>query len=203
MYLGPEIDDVEILERLPRSYRELLETVNGYVAYHGGLHVRGACLAPDWHSLREAWLGEEAIHRLFDEVSPDDIPFAEDACGDQFLVRRDVVWRLSAESGEIESMALSLSEFDAAAQADPDHFLQLGPLHQFRSEGGQLEPGQLLSVYPPFVFKESADGVSLRAISGLQRRRYLADLARQLRGAPDGTTVRYQAETVCRQRDPT
>src|SRR5687768_13893517 len=85
MYLGPPIDDEEMLARLPAEYRRLLGEVNGYVAYHGGLHVRGACSTPEWHSLRAAWFGEEAIHRQFPAVSAEDVPFAEDALGDQFV----------------------------------------------------------------------------------------------------------------------
>ena len=54
MYVGPPIDDPEMLERLPSEYRSLLAQANGYVAFHGGLHVRGACLIPEWHSLRAA-----------------------------------------------------------------------------------------------------------------------------------------------------
>jgi hypothetical protein len=195
MYTGPTVDDFEILERIPRAYGDLLKVANGYVAYRGGLHVRGACLLPEWHSLRAAWFGEDAIHRLFPEVSPEDVPFAEDALGDQFVIRRDVVWKLSAETGAITSTNLRLHEFDEAVRADPDQFLELGPLNQFHSEGGGLEPGQLLSVYPPFVFKESAKGVSLKAVSTLERRRYLSDLARQLRDVPDGASVRFVPET--------
>src|SRR5262245_33397894 len=119
MYIGPEIDDFEILGRLPDSYRSLLEVANGYVAYHGGLHIRGACLFPEWHSLRAAWSGREAIYRLFPEVLPKDIPFGEDALGDQFLLRNEVVWKLCGETGEMLSQELTLAEFDAAVRADP------------------------------------------------------------------------------------
>jgi hypothetical protein len=68
---------------------------------------------------------------------------------------------------------------------------ELAPLHQFRAEGGQVEPGQLLAAYPPFVFKESADGVHLRAIPSLERRRFLAELAQQIRDVPEGGTVKF------------
>src|SRR5437763_1751021 len=57
MYVGPPVDDPAILDRLPGEYRALLARANGYVAYHGGLHLRGACFAPEWHSLRAAWDG--------------------------------------------------------------------------------------------------------------------------------------------------
>ena len=189
MYLGPEIDDHEILARAPVEYRELLETVNGYVAYHGGLHVRGVCSGPPWHSLRGAWFGDDAIHRLFSAVSPADVPFGQDALGDQFVLREDCVWKLNSEWGELTSLHMTLSAFDAAARADPAGFLQLAPLQEFRSQGGTLEPGQLLSVIPPFVFEESASGVSYRPVPAFERLRFLSDLARTLKNEPDGTRV--------------
>lgn len=186
MYCGPPIDDAEILARLPGEYRRLLETVNGYVADRGGWHVRGACGSPAWHSLREAWCGVDAIHRLFPAVAADDIPFGQDALGDQYVLRNGEVWKLDAEVGELNPLQMTLPEFDAAVRADPDEFLALGPLREFQAEGGTLEPGQLLSVYPPFVFKESANGVTYRAVAALDRLRFLSDLARQLRDIPDG-----------------
>jgi hypothetical protein len=194
VYRGPEIDDREILEHIPREYRRLLETVNGYVAYHGGLHVRGACTEPLWHSLRAAWHGPEAIHRLFPDVSQNDVPFGQDGLGDQFLVRDGLVWKLNAEYGELEPLNMTLPEFDAAARADPDEFLLLGPIREFRAQGGKLEPGQLLSVMPPFVLQESARRVSYRAVPMGDRLSFLSELSRQLRGVPDGEKVQYRTE---------
>src|SRR5687768_2159879 len=189
MYIGPAIDDREILGHLPAELRHLLEHTNGYVAYHGGLHVRGACHAPEWHSLRFAWFGENALHALFPAVEPADIPFAEDALGDQYVLRNGVVCRLSAESGEIESLELDLIGFDAAVRADPIGFLALAPLEDFLAQGGALGPGQLLNAYPPLIAKESSSGVSYRPIPALEQRRWLADLARQLRDVPDCTRI--------------
>lgn len=189
MYVGPPIDDPELLDRLPAAYRDLLTRANGYVAHHGGLHVRGACLAPEWHSLRAAWDGPRAIHRLFPAVSHDDVPFAEDALGDQFLVRDGVVHRLSGETGDVKSLGVDLAAFDAAVRADPVEYLGLHPLERFRADGGVLEPGQLLSVYPPFVVAESGAAVSLRAIPAADRLRALASFAGRIRDLPDGTAV--------------
>jgi hypothetical protein len=181
MYAGPPVDDPEILDLLPSPYRSLLAHANGYVAYHGGLHVRGACMEPRWHSLREAWFGQEAIHRLYPAVQESDIPFAEDALGDQFLLRDEVVY--------IESLDAGLYDFDQAVRSDPVDYLGLAPLENFRAQGGALAPGQLLSVYPPFVLQGDGGDPSYRAIDSLDRRRSLASLARQLRELPDGTQV--------------
>lgn len=193
MFRGPPIDDPDLLPRLSAAHRELLETVNGYVAYHGGLHVRGACLSPMWHSLREGWFGANAIHRLFSAVSPDDVPFAQDALGDQFVLRDGCVWKLDAEVGELNSLNMALWDFDAAVRADPDGFLNLEPLRRFQAEGGTLEPGQLLSVMPPFVVKHEGNE-SYRAISAQDRLNFLSHLAAQLRDVPDGAHLRFHVE---------
>lgn len=192
MYVGPPIDDPEILERLPAEYRELLARANGYTAYHGGLHVRGACRAPEWHALRGAWEGERALHRLFPAVLPDDVPFAEDALGDQYLLRGGTVHRLAGETGALVSLGVDLADFDAAVRADPVEYLRLEPLEAFRAEGGALLPGQLLSVYPPYCVSTSAPGRSFKAIAAADRIAFLASLAAQLRDHPDGTAVTFE-----------
>lgn len=194
MYLGPPIDDPQLLDRLPSEYRGLLEQGNGYIAFHGGLHVRGACVTPTWHSLREAWEGKSAIHRLYPAaVTVDDIPFAEDALGDQFLLRGGYVFRLAAETGELFALNLTLGGFDASVRQDPEGFLSLAPLLRFRHDGGVLLPGQLLGVYPPFCVDYEGER-SYRAIAHDDRMGFLADLARQLSTLPDGADVRFVIE---------
>jgi hypothetical protein len=122
------------------------------------------------------------------------VPFAEDCLGDQFLLREGRVWRLAAETGEVESLEVGLGGFFEAVQADPVEYLSLHPLLQFQREGGRLEPGQLLAAAPPFCIQESANGVSLRAIPADERRRFLADLAAQLRDVPDGGQIDFRLE---------
>jgi hypothetical protein len=191
-YQGPAIDDLDILDRLSPAHRALLTHLNGVVAFGGGLHIRGACRGPAWHALRTAWDGPLALYTLYNAVRPSDIPFAEDAVGDQFLLRDGVVHRLEAETGEIVSLDRELTAFLEASCADPIGFLQLAPLQQFWRKGGRLGPGQLLSVYPPFCTDESRAGVSLRAISAAERIGWLADFAAQIQDLPDGTSVQIK-----------
>ena len=75
-WTGPPIDDTELLDDLPADLRELLEQDNGWIAYGGALHVRGASKQPEWHSLRWAidFLGEH-----YDSFEPGDVPFAQDS----------------------------------------------------------------------------------------------------------------------------
>ena len=185
-YVGPEPDDPELLDRLPDDLRRLLERENGLIAYEGGLHVRGASTQPSWHSLRHVWTGPLALHERYDAVQAEDVPFAQDAVGDQWLLRDGQVVRLEAETGSVEAVGQTLDQFLAAVEAAPVDTLGLHPLLQFQQEGGTLEPGQLLNVYPPFCVKESADGMSLAAISAVERLEFLADLSRQLQHLPEG-----------------
>lgn len=191
-YTGPPLDDGDLLDRLPANLAGLLRQINGFIQFHGGLHVRGACREPDWHSLRDAWDGEAAFWRLYPEVRQADVPFAEDCMGDQFVLRDAVVHKLSAETGDAESLGVGLREFFEAVAADPVEYLSLHPLLQHQQDGGGLEPGQLLAAFPPFCTKESADGVSLAAIPAGERRRFLADLAAQLREVPEGGKIDFR-----------
>ena len=108
-FVGPPIDDHEILAKIPANLAGLLQQLNGFIQFHGGLHVRGACRQPSWHSLRDAWVGVHAFHSLYPTVHPEDVPFTEDCLGDQFLLRDERVHRLAAETGELQALNLSLA----------------------------------------------------------------------------------------------
>jgi hypothetical protein len=193
-FTGPLLDDEDVIARLPADVAQMLRQINGFIQFHGGLHVRGACREPAWHSLRDAWDGEAAFHRLNTEVCPEDVPFAQDCLGDQFFLRDGRVWRLAGETGEVEPLGIGLGGFFEAVEVDPVEFLSLHPLLQSQQEGGRLEPGQLLAAFPPFCTKESAAGVSLAAISAEERRRFLANLAAKLRDVADGGKIEFWVE---------
>jgi hypothetical protein len=184
IYRGPQLDDQETFDRLPEDYQALLAQMNGFIKFGGGLHVRGACLEPTWHSLREVWTGEHALHRSFTQLQIDDVPFGQDALGDQYLLRNEVVHHLRAETGALDSLHCGLFDFLAAAEANPVEYLALAPLLKFQEQGQQLEPGQLLSAYPPFCTKESAQGVHLAAIPMMERIAFLARFAAQIADVP-------------------
>ena len=191
-FAGPPIDDAEILEQLPADISAFLHQQNGFIAANGGFHVRGACIAPAWHSLRVAWEGEYALHHLYPDVFENDIPLAEDCFGDQYLMREGLVIRLVGETGEIEAMECDWQEFLANVKADPVGYLNLGFLERFREQFGPLAPGYLIHVYPPFVAVECRNP-SLRAIPALELRSFHADFVRKIRNIPDGGKIEIKA----------
>ncbi len=41
-------------------------------------------------TLRQVWIGEDRLSRLYPAVNADDVPFAQDCFGDQFLLVPDL-----------------------------------------------------------------------------------------------------------------
>jgi len=192
IYRGPEVQNSGLEQELPSSYMSLLNSINGFVAWNGGLHIRGLCEEPSWHSLRQAWEGHEAFHFLYENVRASDLPFAQDAFGDQFLIRDNQVMHLSAETGDLELKADSLKIFLENVSNDPLEYLLLQPLQQFLKEGNTFEPGRLIMAYPPFCTKESANGVSLKTIPAEELILFHADFAKQIPG--DGQSIQVIVE---------
>jgi hypothetical protein len=182
---GESIEDVEILRALPADLVRLLSHRNGFIVHDGAVHVRGACLTPDWHSLRVAWRGPKSFSVLYPEVKPSDIPFAQDQVGDQFLIREGTILRLFAETGQIESCADSVEDFFSRLSRDIEGFLNVGFSHK-------MQPGQLLHAFPPFCFQESGGSSSLKPLPSSEVILFHADLARQIRDVPDGGQVEFK-----------
>ena len=166
-YPGAPLDDVGILEIIPLEYAQLLAQGNGFVAFGGALHVRGACTSPDWHSIRAAWEGPDALHRLFPAVDRDDAPFGQDALGNQFVLRGGAVHRLAAAGGApnvLQILARDIVTFLGRCIEEPVAMLPLDAVAAFQSSGGRLAPGELLDVA----------GGAPRAVPALRRIRELA-----------------------------
>jgi hypothetical protein len=176
---GPPADDLTLLPLLPDTLRWLLEQeVSGFIQFHGGLHVRGACSTPDWHSLRKAWKGKKALHRVFSGITAEDIPFAQDYLGNQFFLRGNEVIKIMGETGEQVAPLDGLAVIDSDVSVDPltlqfEVFLQavqfrpeslgLDLLDRFIAAGNTITPGELMHIYPPLSSKEAAGGARLSA----------------------------------------
>ena len=183
---GESVDDVEILKELPQDLVKLLADTNGFILHEGAFHLRGATLVPEWHSIREAWRGANSFQSLYESIGPDDIPFAEDQCGDQFLIRQGKVIRLLGETGEVEPIAENLEKFLDELRRDIEGFLNVTTTRY------ALKPGQLLFAYPPFCFKESGAGASIKPLPAQEVIRGHAEIARQLRDVPECRKVRFR-----------
>lgn len=183
--------DPVLLRELPAELARILKEQNGFIAFSGGLHVRGACQQPAWHSLREAWKGEGALHVRYPEVKPTDIPFAQDCVGDQYLLRDGEVIQLFAEMGEVEHLDMTLADFFRAAEEDPVDLLCTEPLELFLQSNPRLEPGKLLQIFPPFCC--DADERELRDMPAEDLLDYHTELSERLSELPEGAELDYTA----------
>jgi hypothetical protein len=192
-YRGSELDpQSDILNKLPDDLTGVLKQINGFIQFGGALHVRGVCETPAWHSIAEVMFGPDALYRSYDAIEATDVPFAQDCVADQFLLRGGIVHKLASETGTVDCLSLSLRQFFLEVEANPVEFLQMHPLMRFRKDGGALQPGQVLGVWPPFCTKEAANGVSLRAIGAAGALAFLADFSRQVGNVADGQVIRIQ-----------
>lgn len=184
----------EIEELLPENLFGLLTQINGFIQYGGGLHVRGLCKDPKWHSLEEIMIGELSLHEKYSEVQTTDIPFAQDCVADQYLLRNKLVYKLLSESGEVEALGFGLATFFSRVEENSQEFLGLEPLLQLHSENEYLEPGQVIHVYPPLCTAQAANGVSLKPVGVVDALGYLADLSSQIQAIEEGETFEMRIE---------
>jgi hypothetical protein len=189
-YQGSAIDeDPSFVARLPSDLIALLKQINGYVQFKGGLHVRGLCASPCWHSLKEAMEGKKAIYNFYPNLLSNDVPFAHDCMADQFFLRDGFVYKLYCETGEIENLEVTLAGFFNEVAKDPIEFLGLHPLLQYQNTGGTLQLGEVLHAFPPFCIKASSNGVSLKAIPVNEALEFLADFSAQINAVPEGASI--------------
>jgi hypothetical protein len=186
LYTGGELTDLVSFARLPSYLQAFLREQNGVVAYFGGLHIRGCVTEPSWHSLAEAWQSKSAFWRTYDTVVENDIPFAQDCVGNQFLLRGDAVLFLDTETGELADLEVDFKHFLFGAEKFPMDALGMDPLRSFQLRGGVLEPGQLLSVFPPLCIQTAQQQPQIKPQIAGTRLAWLADLYRQIKNLPDG-----------------
>ncbi|OWP64165.1 hypothetical protein CDA63_05405 [Hymenobacter amundsenii] len=186
IYTGGELTDLVTLARLPVYLQTFLRAQNGMVAYFGGLHLRGCVAAPGWHSLAAVWQGERALWRTYAELKKSDIPFGQDCVGNQFLLRGDAVLFLDTETGELADLDVDFKHFLFGAEKFPLDALGMEPLRTFQQAGGVLQPGQLLSLYPPLcIATNRAAAPAAKAVPVARRLDWLADFYRQIKDLPD------------------
>ncbi|MGB1004636.1 MAG: SMI1/KNR4 family protein, partial [Salibacteraceae bacterium] len=150
IYMNQECDNPELVDNLPLEMKAFYKEVNGLVAYNGGFQIRQIGTGPTWNSLENYWTGENALHKIYPNLSPDDIPFAQDCMGDQYVFRGGSVWQLLTETGDLDDLELEFDEFIDEVIEDPVEFLALYPLIDFLDAGKELEVGQLLVPNIPF-----------------------------------------------------
>jgi hypothetical protein len=184
-YTCTQIEDQQLFDDLPVVLQDFYHDLNGLIAFNGGFHIRGCVVSPQWHSLFEAWRGKNALHKSYESLDINDIPFAQDCLGEQYILRGDYVYHLNTELDELDDLELYFEEFIENCIEDPIDFLSLHPLIQFHNEDGKLQPGELLNSYPPFCIENPSEEYELNAVPVKNQLQYLAKIAEQTRNTLD------------------
>ncbi|OON67035.1 SMI1/KNR4 family protein [Hymenobacter sp. CRA2] len=194
-YIGEPVSDSATFKLLPFDMQAFMLQHNGLIAYLGGIHIRGCCKEPLWHSLHEAWQGETAFWRTYTSIKQSDLPFAQDAVGNQFFLRRGQVWFLDTETGETQNLEVNFGRFIEGVDRFPDQALDLRAVITFRDlGGGALMPGELLAVYPPYCIQAEDENFDLTRMPTDVRLGSLANLYKQIRRLKPGQKIRLRKD---------
>lgn len=193
-YIGEPVSDAATFKLLPFDMQAFMLQHNGIVAYFGGLHIRGCCHEPTWHSLKEAWQGETAFWRTYPKLKHSDLPFGQDAVGNQFFLRRGQVWHLDTETGEVQNLNVDFRMFITGVERFPAEALDLSAVAVFMQGGAHLMPGELLAVYPPSCVKTDGDQLNLTRMPVDVRLGSLANLYQQIIRLKPGQKIRLRKD---------
>ena len=171
--------------------RRLLERVNGFYAFESALHVLPAGQSGGVMDLA-TWNAPELFRSHYGDLADDYLFFAEDIFGGQFALAGDAVVLFDPETGDVEEIGTDLEHW-AARLLDDYAYLTGHPLaHAWQEAHGKLAPGVRLLPKRPFVLGGRFELDNLYALDAAQGMRLRGDLARQLRGLPDGAKVRFE-----------
>lgn len=180
-YRQTSIDDWATYKTTPLRFQDFLQQTNGIIAFKGGLHIRGCCHEPAWHSIDHYISSHAAFWKIYPDVLDIDIPFAQDCMGDQFLFRGEKVYKLNLETGQLSFYDYDFYGFLEAVDSNPIDFLGMYPLVQYEMDGKELLPGHLLQAYPPLYLNIPGEIVSLEALPAEDQILFLENLYKQQR----------------------
>lgn len=170
---------------------DLLEARNGFLAFESSLHVLPSGASP----LRtvERWNAPDGWRSAYGGMADGLLFFAEDAFGGQFALREHGVCTFDPETGDVEELASSVEDWADQLLDDYDVLTGYPVAHEWQLQHGVLPPGMRLVPKKPFVIGGDFTVDNLYALDAEESMRLRAEFAMQIRGLPEGTTVRYRA----------
>jgi hypothetical protein len=183
--------EVDALGPLGGQIRSLLRRRNGFYAFESALHVFPATSSGREITLRQ-WNSSTLWRSEYGELAEGALFFAEDAFGNQFCVHEGRVCAFDAETGELSVLADDLEKWASRLLVEYRVLTGYPLLHEWQEKNGALPVGRRLMPKVPFVLGGDyslANLYSLAAVSAMKSR---GNLARQLKGVPDGAQVEFR-----------
>lgn len=187
-YRNEIIEDRSTFDLLPNELKEFFLKCNGLVALNGGIQFKGCVNKPEWISLHETWKGKLKLLDVYESIAPNDIPFAQDAFGDQYIYRSGEIFQLNCESGELENLNCTLDQFVNNIKTDALDYLSLQQIYELKEMGIELKNGEMMNVYPPFMFNSESER-SYKPVPSIEQISFLQNLYIQTRDLKDGESI--------------
>ncbi|WP_235299725.1 hypothetical protein [Portibacter marinus] len=125
---------------------------------------------------------------MYEDITMEDIPIAQDAFGDQYIYRNGSIYRLNLESGELENLNATLTQFLENIEMNGIEYLSLQQIFELRELGVKLGLCEMMNVYPPFIL--SCEGKrSYKPIPSQEQIAFLKDFYNQIKNVKDGTVI--------------
>ena len=185
---GPQLSDrlLALAGTEGAALLALLQQRNGFYAFESALHV----LPHSEDRGLESWNAPALWRDAYADLADGYLFFAEDLFGGQFCLRGEEVGTFDPETGEFEAMANDLEGWAREILADYE-VLTGHPLAQaWQRQHGPLPAGQRLLPKMPFVAGGEYELSNLYPLDAVEGMRFRAELARQIRDAPDGAQIR-------------
>ena len=166
----------------------LLKAKNGFFAFESALLLLPSASAGGVPGLRE-WNDLSGWLRAYDRIDEPPLFFAQDAFAGQFGLIGGSVIRLDPETGATTSYGTALDAWADAILKNFDYETGWSAARDWQLKHGPLRAGDRLLPKQPFILGGAYSSENLTAVNARVAMPMLASLYRQIRDAPDGTTV--------------
>lgn len=183
-YAGPLADDL----------LALLRRRNGFYALEGALHVfpSGSCdeaMGLDVWNSGSLWRNE--YHGMADGC----LFFAEDIFGGQFCIKGKDICTFDPETGALDILAKDIEGWAKAVVSDYNVLTGYPLAHAWQKQNGLLEANMRLLPKIPFVAGGEFTVDNLHAIDAVKGMHLRADIANQIKGVPNGGSVKFTVKS--------
>lgn len=167
----------------------------GYTVYDGALRLFSVCAEPESRNLM-TWNHSETWKDAYQDILPKNIwCFAEDVFGNQFCFTRDGVCRLDTETGKLERLATTFSEWKTLIDSDVDFHTGLpiaSAWHDAHNSDDPLTPDKVLRPVRPFVAGGEYVIANLFPVDAVEAMRFGGHFANRIKDLPDGTQIEFK-----------
>lgn len=172
---------------LSRDALPILCLKNGFMAFDSALSVLPSDSLSEWNR-KDGW------RSAYPNLALEATCFASDIFGNQFASIARHVYRLDAESAEVELFADSFEEWADIILGDFDLHTGHSLAHAWQTTIRPLGVGERLAPIQPFVLGGEFEVSNLSAMNSTELMQRYGRFARSLGDLPDGVQVAFDEE---------